>query len=310
MGFACLVIPGFECRLQSARWCGMRVGLFPGQGVQPSIVLDALSSRHSLLKRADEILEMDLRRRVEIASRGPAGALPTWLAQPAIFVSSMIGWEAAASDIGFFAGHSLGEYAALVAAGALEFDDALRTVRSRGVAMQDASRQAPGGMAAVLGLSLTNAAEIADQAGIAVANDNAPGQVVLSGSTAGLTKAAGMVVAAGGRSVLLDVGGAFHTSAMVPAVEPFRRALELCDFKLPATPVISNVTARPYGSIEEIRNLLLEQLTGSVRFRESLEWLWAKGVREYQDFGPGQVVAGLCKRTFRALETSRAAVYA
>jgi malonyl CoA-acyl carrier protein transacylase len=289
----------------------MKVGLFPGQGVQPSIVLDALSPRHRLLKRANEILEMDLRRRVEIAARGPAGALPTWLAQPAIFVSSMIGWEdAGRPDMDFFAGHSLGEYAALVAAGSFEFDDGLRTVRSRGIAMQDASRQEPGGMAAVLGLSLSNAAEIADQAGVAVANDNAPGQVVLSGSTAGLTKAAGMVVAAGGRSVLLDVGGAFHTTAMVPAVEPFRQALAECDVKMPSTQVISNVTARPYGSVQEIRNLLLDQLTGSVRFRESLEWLWSKDVQEYQDFGPGQVVAGLSKRTFRALQTARAAVYA
>jgi [acyl-carrier-protein] S-malonyltransferase len=214
------------------------------------------------------------------------------------------------AELQYFAGHSLGEYAALVAAGAIDFEQALQTVRSRGVAMQDASRREPGGMAAVLGLSLSNVSEIAQQSGVAVANDNAPGQVVLSGSDEGLTKAAGMVVAAGGRSVLLDVAGAFHTSAMVPAVEPFRRALEQCDFKMPATPVISNVTARPYSSVEEIRSLLLDQLTGSVRFRESLEWLWGQGVREYQDFGPGQVVAGLCKRTFRALETSRAAVYA
>jgi [acyl-carrier-protein] S-malonyltransferase len=289
----------------------MKVGLFPGQGVQPSIVLETLAPKHSLLKQADAILEMDLRKRVDIAARGPAGALPTWLAQPAIFVASMIGWETAGKpEVQFFAGHSLGEYAALVAAGAAGFDEALQTVRARGIAMQDASRKAPGGMAAVLGLSLSNASEIAEQAGVAVANDNAPGQVVLSGSNEGLTKAAGMVVAAGGRSVLLDVGGAFHTSAMTPAVEPFRRALEACDFKLPAVPVISNVTARAYQTPEDIRALLLEQLTGSVRFRESLEWLWSKGVREYRDFGPGQVVAGLCKRTFRALETSRAAVYA
>jgi [acyl-carrier-protein] S-malonyltransferase len=289
----------------------MTVGLFPGQGVQPSIVLESLSAKHPLVKRANEILEMDLRKRVDIAARGPAGALPTWLAQPAIFVASIIGWESVRqSDVQYFAGHSLGEYAALVAAAAVGFDEALQTVRSRGVAMQDASRRVPGGMAAVLGLSLSNASEIAERSGVAVANDNAPGQVVLSGSTEGLTKAAGMVVAAGGRSVLLDVGGAFHTSAMTPAVEPFARTLEGCDFKLPSTPVISNVTARPYESPEEIRKLLVEQLTGSVRFRESLEWLWSKGVREYQDFGPGQVVAGLCKRTFRALETSRTAVYA
>jgi [acyl-carrier-protein] S-malonyltransferase len=165
-------------------------------------------------------------------------------------------------------------------------------------------------MAAVLGLSLSIVSDIAAQTGVSVANDNAPGQVVLSGSDAGLTKAAGMVVAAGGRSVLLDVAGAFHTAAMVPAVEPFRRALELCEFTMPSAPVISNVTARPYTSTNEIRSLLLDQLTGSIHFRGSLEWLWSKGVREYQDFGPGQVVAGLCKRTFRALETSRAAVYA
>ncbi|MDP9223513.1 MAG: acyltransferase domain-containing protein [Actinomycetota bacterium] len=289
----------------------MKIGLFPGQGVPPDAVLEALSARHPLLERANAILEIDLRRRVEIAARGSAAALPTSLAQPAIFVASMIGWDKAdVTDIAFFAGHSLGEYAALVAAGAVEFDEALRAVKARGLAMQDASRGQPGGMVATLGLSLSTVSDIAKKAGVSVANDNAPGQVVLSGPDAGLTSAAGMVAAAGGRSVLLDVAGAFHSAAMSPAVEPLRQVLDLCRFTVPSVGVISNVTARPYETPGDIRAQLLEQLTATVRFRESLEWLWARGARDFQDFGPGQVVAGLCKRTFRALETSRAAVYA
>jgi [acyl-carrier-protein] S-malonyltransferase len=289
----------------------VKVGLFPGQGVPPSTVLEALSEHHPLLDRANDILEIDLRKRVEIAARGSGAALPTSLAQPAIFVASMIGWDrAGVGEIAFFAGHSLGEYAALVAARAVDFDQALGAVKARGVAMQDASRGQPGGMVATLGLSLSMACDIAEEAGVSVANDNAPGQVVLSGPDAGLTKAAGLVAAAGGRSVLLDVGGAFHTAAMAPAVEPLRRALDLCHFTVPTSGVVSNVTARPYEAPGEIRTQLLAQLTGTVRFRESLEWMWARGARDFHDFGPGQVVAGLCKRTFRALETSRAAVYA
>ena len=288
----------------------MKVGLFPGQGVQPSLVLEVLSPRHKLLTRANEILEMDLRKRVEIAARGSAAALP--------HVAGATGHLRFQHDrLGGGPAHRCAVLRAQLGRVRRSGCCGCRwtsTTRCRRSGREGWRCRMPAagslvGWPPCWASSLSIVSDIAAQAGVSVANDNAPGQVVLSGSDAGLTKAAGMVVAAGGRSVLLDVASAFHTVAMVPAVEPFRRALELCEFTMPSAPVISNVTARPYTSTDEIRSLLLDQLTGSIHFRGSLEWLWSKGGSRLSGL-QSAVVAGLCKRTFRALETSRAAVYA
>ncbi len=289
----------------------MKAGLWPGQGIPARTVLEGLPAGHGLLRGAREILGYDLRRRVEIAGRRKGALLPTALAQPAIFVAGIISWRDR-GDTGctWLAGHSVGEYAALVAGSAMSFEDALRVVRVRADAMEAASRSADTGMAAVLGLSLEQVAAIAGRAGVVVANDNAPGQVVVAGAQSALTEAATLVRAARGRSILLETAGAFHTDVMASAEAPLRRALRDAEIREPATPVISNVTAHPYNGVEEIRDLLGRQLTSRVRFRESLEWMWAEGARESEDFGPGQVAAGMAARTFKSLESSEVAVNA
>ncbi|MBA2274269.1 MAG: ACP S-malonyltransferase [Actinobacteria bacterium] len=290
----------------------MKAGLWPGQGIPARMVLEGLPAGHGLIQGAREILGYDLRRRVDIAGRRKGALLPTALAQPAILVAGLISWEESAPSTGcaFFAGHSVGEYAALVAGGALTVEDALRIVQVRADAMEAASRSAGTGMAAVLGLSLDRVAAIADEAGVAVANDNAPGQVVIAGGEAALTEAATLVRAARGRSILLETAGAFHTDVMASAEAPLKRALRDAHIQEPSTPVISNVTGRPYADVESIRDLLGRQLTSRVRFRESLEWMWGEGVREFEDFGPGQVAAGMAARTFKRLESSEVTVNA
>jgi [acyl-carrier-protein] S-malonyltransferase len=289
----------------------MKAGLWPGQGIPARTVLEGLPAGHGLLRRARENLGYDLRRRVEIAGRRKGALLPTALAQPAIFVAGIISWrDRGDTGCAWLAGHSVGEYAALVAGSAMAFEDALRVVRVRADAMEAASRSADTGMAAVLGLSLEQVAAIAGQAGVAVANDNAPGQVVVAGDQSALTEAATLVRAARGRSILLETAGAFHTDIMASAEAPLRRALRDVEIREPSIPVISNVTARPYNGVEEIRDLLGRQPTSQVRFRESLEWMWAEGVREFEDFGPGQVAAGMAVRTFKPLESLEVAVNA
>jgi malonyl CoA-acyl carrier protein transacylase len=277
----------------------MIAGLFPGQGIPARTVLDALPRGDELLGRGGDVLGYDLRRKVEIAARRKGALLPTSVAQPAIFAASMVAWRGQQDrSFDFFAGHSLGEYAALVAAGALSYEAALRCVATRADAMQTASRAAGGGMVAVLGLDLDTVEGIARDAGVEVANDNAPDQSVVAGSEGALADAAALVRARGGRSVLLEVSGPFHTSAMAAAVGPLRAVLESVEVRAPRTPVLSNVTARPHEGPRAIVELLVEQPVQRVRFRESLEWMWEQGARDFSDLGPGRVAAGLARRTF------------
>ena len=291
----------------------MNAGLFPGQGLPARAGLEALPKSDERLSTAREILGLDLRRRVEIASRRNGATLPTLIAQPAIFVAGIIALrrgEAEGRKWDCFAGHSLGEYTALVAGSSLSFENALIVVRARAEAMEEAGKAAPGGMAAVLGLDLDVVDDIATRSGIVVANDNAPGQVVLSGSEEGLAQAAGLVRSAGARSVLLDVSGPFHSPAMAAAAERLAEALERVEVKRPRVPVVSNVTARPHGAGHEIRSSLVEQLTHRVRFRESLEWLVRRGMDDFDDLGPGRIVAGLATRTARALRQTEVTAHA
>lgn len=282
----------------------MKVGLFPGQGVPARVVLDALVPATEHVEQAGELLGYDLRARVKVAARRDTAPLPTRLAQPAIFVASVAAWSRAAQEgigVDVYAGHSLGEYAALVAGGAISFAHGLCAVAVRGEAMQRESKRSPGGMVAVLGLDLELAEDVARRAGCVLANDNAPGQVVLSGDEAALTKASTEARRAGGRAVLLEVSGAFHSGAVASARAELRDALDHVEIRSPRVPVVSNLTARPYRAPGEIRRLLVDQIVDRVRWRQSLEWLWAEGVRSAHDFGPGQVVAGLATRTFRSL---------
>ncbi len=282
------------------------VGLFPGQGVAAKDVIAALPEKHDLLKTANEIVGHDIRRKVEVAARRGNVALPTSVAQTAIFTAGIIAWSEQAPSVDYLAGHSLGEYTALVAGGAMTFATGVEVVEARGKAMQIAARGAGGGMAALMGFSLAEAENVAHQAGAVVANDNAPNQVVISGSEDSLTEAAALARVRGGRAILLQVAGSFHTSSMEPAAFALQSALDHADIRMPETPVISNTSARPYRSPGEIRKLLTEQLTGRVRFRESVIWLAGEGVTGCIDLGPGHVVAGLFSKTIERREAARA----
>ncbi|MDQ3660288.1 MAG: ACP S-malonyltransferase [Actinomycetota bacterium] len=288
----------------------MRAGLFPGQGIPSKTVLESLAKNHALLTSASELLGYDLFKRVEVAARRKGASLPTAVAQPAIFVAGMISFSHDSASWDFFCGHSLGEYTALTAAGAISFEDALAIVHVRAEGMERAGRAAPGSMAAVLGLDLEQVSAIALRTGVVVANDNSPGQVVLAGPEQALAAAATEVRSAGARSVLLDVSGPFHTEAMAPAALPLARALEEAAIRVPEVPVVSNVSARPYTDAAEVKELLVAQLTRPVRFRESVEWLVEEGVEDFTDFGPGQVVAGLAQRCRRAARGAEVAAHA
>lgn len=276
----------------------MRAALFPGQGLEPKVVLKSLDPAHPKVEAAAEILGYDLVKRVDQVARRVRGVLPTSLAQPAIFTAGIVAFEAMADRrFDCFAGHSLGEYTALAAAGAIGFQPGLKLVAVRGEAMERATRRSSGGMAALLGLDIRVAEELAISYGLTVANDNSPSQVVVSGDTEDLARAADEARARNGRCVLLPVEGAFHSAAMTSASDALRDALMDTDIRTGRMPVISNVTARPYRAPGEVRKLLVDQLTGRVRFRECLLYLEQRGVSEFVDLGPGEVVGKLARAT-------------
>lgn len=280
----------------------MRVGLFPGQGIPVRTVLEALPAGDPLVEEASEVLCYDLRHKVKLVAQRERAVMPTSLAQPAILTASLIGWRDRAGErVDMLLGHSVGEYAALVAGRSMSFEHALCVVHVRGEAMHAAARTAGGGMVAILGLELHRVEEMAIREEVLVANDNAPGQVVVAGDEDRLAEVAVWARSHGGRAVRLDVSGPFHTPAVIGAARPLHHALDHVGIRNPQVPVISNVTAEPYKAPGEIRRVLVAQLTSRVRFRESLEWAWRSGAREWVDFGPGSVVDGLAKRAFGVL---------
>jgi malonyl CoA-acyl carrier protein transacylase len=281
----------------------MRAALFPGQGVDPKLVLDALDGA-PLLERADELAGTHLVAAIERCLRRARPVLPTEIAQPALLVAGLAAHDRAVAEHGGFdlyAGHSVGEYAALAAAGAMGAEDALRLVCVRGRAMKDAARANGGGMAAVKGLPVDELDEVCASAGAVVANDNSPVQLVVSGPDPALADVAQVVRSRGGRCLLLAVEGAFHSPAMAPAVRALGDALDRVDLRMPAARVVSNVTARPYRAPGEVRKLLVRQLTERVRFRESVKWMIAAGATELVDLGPGRVVGKLADATGGAM---------
>jgi [acyl-carrier-protein] S-malonyltransferase len=287
----------------------MRVGLFPGQGVPVRTVLAALPGDNSLVHTASEILCYDLRKRVEKIAQRERSVMPTSLAQPAIFTASVAAWQDASHEtFDCFLGHSVGEYAALVAGGAMSFEQALCVVHVRGDAMHAAALEANGGMVALIDLHFNDAEAIAEATGTTIANDNSPRQVVVAGEHDALVEAASQARAQGGRAVRLDVTGPFHTPHVASAAPSLRDALEHISIRSPRVPVISNVTAAAYRAPGEIRKLLIDQLTSRVRFREALEGLWLQGALDFRDFGPGRIVAGLAARTFESLQPTTAEV--
>ncbi|MGI8773973.1 MAG: ACP S-malonyltransferase [Actinomycetota bacterium] len=276
----------------------MRVAMFPGQGIVAPQVADALVAGGEIVARAEEILEIPLRREVRRVARRPKSVLPTRLAQPAIVVASLARWAARddRASFGMLTGHSLGQLSALAAGGSVSLRGVLRLVRARADAMETAAMAHPGGMIAVLGIDLSLAEDIAASAGACVANDNCPGQVVLSGPDPALASAAAAARRAGGRSIRLQVTGPFHSRSMAGAARAFQEAVMTTEFRSPRVPLVSDITARPMNAPGEIRKRLVEQLTGRVDWRGSVAHAANAGATGFVDIGPGEVLQGLVER--------------
>lgn len=240
-------------------------------------------------------------------------------AQPALMAVSMAVIKVleakgvtVSNDSDFVAGHSLGEYSALCAAGTFSIADAARLLKTRGQAMQQAVPVGEGAMAALLGLEFDQVIKIAEEARQGevcdVANDNSPGQVVVSGSTSAIERAVELAKAAGAkRALLLPVSAPFHCELMGPAAEKMEEALALVDMKEPSVPLVANVLAAPITDPNEIRRRLVEQVTGMVRWTESVSWLAGEGgVTQLVELGTGKVLTGLARRINRDLEASAA----
>jgi [acyl-carrier-protein] S-malonyltransferase len=261
--------------------------LFPGQGSH-SEGMDEPYRGHPLLERGLELLDYDPFARLEEGTR---------YQQPALFLCSVAAWDEAgpvAAAATAAAGHSLGEYAALVAAAALRFEDALALVDTRADAMARAGEQEAGGMVALLGGEREQVEALAESLDLMVANDNAPGQLVLSGRREAVEKAEAAARDIGARARVLPVSGAFHSSLMGPAASALGEALLQVEVSEPRIPVYSNGTAAPFA---DVRRELAENLLRPVRWRETLLAMHASGVESFEELGPGQVLTGMVKRT-------------
>jgi [acyl-carrier-protein] S-malonyltransferase len=257
--------------------------LFPGQGSQTAEMREVVARRcPELLERCLDLVGEDPFLRVEESTR---------FQQPAIFCASWAGWTALRDEPCAAAGHSLGELAALAAAGVLSLDDALALVVLRGELMAEADPR--GSMIALVGAEREDAAAIAETAGVVVANDNAPGQIVLAGDRENLESVEDLAGERGLRAIALPVAGAFHSPSMEPAVAPFREALDKVELAEPRFPVISCASAQPF---EDARAELAAALTHPVRWRETFVALHEAGARRFVEVGPGKVLARLGKR--------------
>jgi [acyl-carrier-protein] S-malonyltransferase len=289
--------------------------LFPGQGAQyvgmGAALASSLPAAKALLDQASAVLGYDL---LGVCTNGPAEKLnATDVSQPAIFVASLAALEslkqsepAAADDVVATAGLSLGEYTALVFAGAMSFADGLAVVRERGRAMQAAAVATPSGMVSALLLDPPKVEEVVEEASAAgriwIANYLCPGNTVLSGEIAAIDAAEKLIEAKGGKPVRLPVAGAFHTDLMKPADQELAAALTKAQIRSPKTPVWSNVDAQSHSDPGEIRSLLVRQVLNPVRWEETMRNLLAAGVERFYEIGPGKVLAGLLKRINRKLE--------
>ncbi|WP_420336765.1 ACP S-malonyltransferase [Roseibium sp.] len=283
---------------------------FPGQGSQSvgmgKVLADTFPEAKAVFEEVDEALGQKLS---DIMWNGPEETLTlTANAQPALMAVSLATMrvlEAKGLDLGssaaYVAGHSLGEYSALAAAGSIDFATTARLLRVRGDAMQNAVPVGVGAMAALLGLDFELAAEIAEEAAqgevCQAANDNAPGQVVVSGHLAAVERAVEIAKAKGARrAVMLPVSAPFHCSLMAPAADAMSEALANAEISSPAVPLVANVLAEPITDPADIRARLVEQVTGTVRWRESVLWLAGQGVDTLVEVGTGKVLTGMVRR--------------
>jgi len=259
--------------------------IFPGQGSHREGMADEVRDAPAIA-RGLELLDYDPFARIAEGTR---------YQQPAVFLVSVARWQLEQPEGIVAAGHSLGEYAALHAAGAVDFEPALELVDERAAAMAHASALEPSGMTVLLKGDPEAIRELADELELIIANDNSPGQVVLAGRTDALEQAEARAKAqTGARAQRLDVSGAFHSPLMAPAAERLRAALERTAFREPRIPVYSNSTVAPFT---DPRRELAENLLAPVRWRETLLAFHELGVDDYIELGPGQILTGLVKRT-------------
>ncbi|MDN4607496.1 ACP S-malonyltransferase [Sporosarcina highlanderae] len=283
--------------------------IFPGQGSQSvGMGAELFNSGGNFLERADEVLQFELSK---LITEGPQEELTlTYNAQPALLtVGAMIASKLVEEGItpDYTAGHSLGEYTALVASGVLSFEDGVSVVHQRGLFMNDAVPAGEGAMAAILGLDSEKLQEVTDAItaegdSVQPANLNCPGQIVISGTKAGVEKACVALKEAGAkRAIPLDVSGPFHSSLMKPAAERLKKALDEVEMKDASIPVVANVNAETVSDREEIKQLLVEQLYSPVRWEDSVRELINLGVTHFIECGPGKVLSGLVKKIDRSV---------
>jgi len=279
--------------------------VFPGQGSQKvgmgSDLYHHYSSAKDVFDEADTALGFLLSR---LCFEGPEEELvKTKNVQPAILVTSIACLKAAEQNgnakltlPSFIAGHSLGEYTALVVAGVLGLSDAVRLVRERGRLMYEVGQKNLGGMAAIIGLGVETVEAICFQSGTEISNINCPGQIVISGSIPALAEARKLVEKEGARPIPLKVSGAFHSALMEPAMTEFSKFISNFTFQPSTIPVIANVTAQPLTDGESVKEELLKQLRSCIQWQPSVEYMVNNGVNTFYEIGPGKVLAGLIKR--------------
>ncbi len=284
--------------------------LFAGQGSQTvgmgRDLCEKYDVAHNLFARANEVLARDIQK---ICFEGPEDVLTkTDNAQPGIFLTSLVCLEALKSQVPNLqfeatAGLSLGEFTALTAAGAVSFEDGLRTVQMRGRFMQEACDATHGGMASIINMDETALVEVCHEADVDIANINCPGQVVISGDKDKIVKAIELAKVRGAkRAIPLVVAGAYHSRLMESAKVKVAGALANLTMREPKVTVVFNVTARPATSVAEIKDLLVRQVTSPVRWSESMQWLVVQGFSRFIELGPGNVLSGLMKRINKDVE--------
>ena len=293
----------------------MKAYIFPGQGAQfigmGKDLYDQSEQARSLFEQANEILGF---RITDIMFSGTDEELKqTSVTQPAIFLHSVILATVLGDDFKpeMVAGHSLGEFSALVSAGALSFEDGLRLVAARANAMQKACEIQPSTMAAVLGLDDFTVEDICHRVSdiVVPANYNCPGQLVISGTIAGVDKACELLLEAGAKRALkLNVGGAFHSPLMESARVELEAAIVATEIKAPVCPIYQNIDAKPYTDPEHIKRNLILQLTGAVRWTQIVKHMLEDGATSFTEVGPGNVLQGLVKKVDRAIPTSSATI--